>query len=94
MGRQRRRRDAGATKRGATKSGITEIAHPRPAAWACLLRILFDVFGEFEEIGLVADQMVEIFALPENTSATEGRVCTMSGIGLPGVEDRGKSEFR
>src|SRR5579864_7771491 len=67
-----RRRDAGGTKGGGSRrreAGGTKMGDPGPVFEAGFHRISFDVFSEFKEMRLTANQVVEIFTLPEDTRA-------------------------
>src|SRR5579862_9969665 len=93
--RRKSRRDAGGTKSGGRRrrdAGGTKMGDPGPVFEAGFHRISFDVFSEFKEMRLTANQVVEIFTLPEDTRAAQFGVGGMSGIGLPGLEDRSESE--
>src|SRR5579859_2612286 len=93
--RRKSRRDAGGTKGGGSRrreAGGTKMGDPGPVFEAGFHRISFDVFSEFKEMRLAANQVVEIFALPEDAQAAQFGVGGMGGIGLPGLEDRSESE--
>src|SRR5216684_4748918 len=96
---RRGRRDAGATKcketaarndagqRPAVQNALGKDFDPRPVEQPGSFGIVPNVLCDFSKRGLIPDEVIEILALPKRACASEKRVCLVSGIGLPGMQN-------
>lgn len=66
---------------------------PGPVEQAGSFGIIANVLRDFLKRRLISNQVVEILALPKRAGASEKRVCLVSGIGLPGMQNATETLF-
>ena len=69
------------------QNGLGKDLDPGPVEQPGSFGIVPNVLRDFSKRGLIPNEVIEILALPKGTRAAKKRVCLLSGIRLPGMQN-------